>query len=214
VIISNLTVETARRHWNWWGSAELCKLVLKKRTPASRLGAIRDVLVANVIARVRGTSTISGHAERPIENLRLSNVDITMLPEDAADKRATHALVLDGVRGVKLRDLSVRWAEEGAEPKWGSALVLRKVSDFDVDGFDGRQGLRSANAPPILIEDAEQGAIRNALATVGARKLVHVAGRTARAIDVSGSRVPADAAVITYERPDLRRTVRVRGEER
>jgi hypothetical protein len=26
--------------------------------------------------------------------------------------------------------------------------------------------------------------------------------------------VPADAAVITYERPDLRRTVGVRGEER
>jgi hypothetical protein len=214
VVVTNLTVETARRHWNWWGSAELCKLVLKKRTPASRLGAIRDVMVSNVIGTVRGTSTITGHAERPIENLRLSNVDLTMLPEDAKDKRATHAVVLDRVRGLRLRDLSVRWAEEGAEPKWGSALVLRRVTDFDVDGFEGRQGLRTSGAAPILLDDAANGVIRNARATEGSRRLVHVSGATAGAIDVSASRVPAGAGVVTYETPDLRRAVRVRESER
>ena len=100
VVVSNLTVETGRRHWNWWGSAEMCKLVLKRRTPASRLGAIRDIVVDNVIAHPRGTSTIVGHAERLIENIRLSNIDITMLPENAADKRATHGLYLEHVRGA------------------------------------------------------------------------------------------------------------------
>jgi hypothetical protein len=209
VIVSNLTVETSRRHWNWWGSAELCKLVLKKRTPASRLGAIRDIVVANVIARVRGTSTIVGHAERPIENIRFSNLDITMLPENAVDKRASHALVLEGVSGVQLRDLSVRWTDEGAEPKWQSALALRNVTDFEIDGFRGRQGLRRAEAPAILLEDAQQGQIRNSAATEGGRRLVHVGGTSTSDITISGGRVPAGGTVVTYDGA-ARRAVRVR----
>ena len=36
----NVTFETNRRHWNWWGSAELMKVVLKKRTAQSRLGFV------------------------------------------------------------------------------------------------------------------------------------------------------------------------------
>ncbi|RPI49359.1 MAG: hypothetical protein EHM55_23910, partial [Acidobacteria bacterium] len=210
VIVSNLTVETARRHWNWWGSAELCKLVLKKRTPASKLGAIRDITLANVIARVRGTSTIVGHPERPIENVRLSNINLTMLPENAPDKRADDALFIESARGVQVRDLSVRWAEEETEPKWRSALVLRKVSDFDVDGFKGRQGLPSSNAAPILVEDVDRGVIRNSEATEGSRRLVHVGGVAARDVTVSGSRVPSGAVVATFERSDLGRRVRVR----
>jgi hypothetical protein len=210
VIVSNLTVETARRHWNWWGSAELCKLVLKKRTPASKLGAIRDITLANVIARVRGTSTIVGHLERSIENLRLSNISLTMLPENAPDKRADDALYIESARGVQVRDLSVRWAEKETEPKWRSALVLRKVSDFDIDGFKGRQGLASSTAAPILVEDVDRGVIRNSEATEGSRRLVHVGGVAARDITVSGSRVPSGAAVATFERSELGRGVRVR----
>ena len=206
----NVTFELNRRHWNWWGSAELCKLVLKKRSPASTLGAIRDITLTNVIARVRGTSTIVGHPERPIENVRLSDISLTMLPENAPDKRADDALYIESARGVRVRDLSVRWGEEEAEPKWRSALVLRKVSDFDVDGFKGRQGLPSSNAPPILVEDVDRGVIRNSEATEGSRRLVHVGGVAARDVTVRDSRVPSGAVVATFERSDLRRRVRVR----
>jgi polygalacturonase len=41
----NVTFDTNRRHWNWWGSAEVMKFVLKKRTPQSRLGRIRDITI-------------------------------------------------------------------------------------------------------------------------------------------------------------------------
>jgi hypothetical protein len=210
VIVSNLTVETSRRHWNWWGSAEFCKLVLKKRTPESKLGAIRDIAVDNVIARVRGTSTIVGHPERPIENIRLSNIDLTMLPENAPDKRAEDALFIESARGVRVRDISVRWREDETEAKWRSALVLRQVSDFDIDGFKGRQGLASSNAAPIFVEDVDRGVIRNSEATDGSRRLVHVGGVAARDITVSGSRVPTGAVVATFERSELGRGVRVR----
>ncbi len=135
VVFSNLTIELNRRHWNWWGSAEMCKFVLKKRTPDSRLGAIRDIVVDNVLAHARGTSTIAGHPDRPLENLRMSRVQMFMHPEDARDKRATHAMKIEGVRGLAIRDLAVRWAEDPVEERWQSALVLKNVSDFEIESF-------------------------------------------------------------------------------
>ena len=133
-----------------------------------------------------------------------------MLPENAPDKRADDALFIESAMGLRVRDLSVRWSEEETEPKWRSALVLRKVSDFDVDGFKGRQGLPSSNAAPILVEDVDRGVIRNSEAAAGSRRLVHVGGVAARDVTVSGSRVPSGAAAATFERSDLGRRVRVR----
>ena len=209
VIVSNLTIETSRRHWNWWGSAEMCKFILKKRTPESRLGVIRDVVVDNVVAHPRGTSTISGHAERPLENIRLSNIDITMLPENAVDKRATDAIRLEHVRGARIRDLSVRWSGDAAEPKWQSALVVRRVSEFEIDGFVGRQGIRDASHPALLVDACEQGTIRNARATDGCRRLVHVQGLATRDIAVSGCQVAGDTSAVSFEPPAVERAVRV-----
>ena len=191
------------------GGAPSCKLVLKNGPRHRSSGAIGTSL-ANVIARVRGTSTIVGHPERPIENVRLSNITLTMLPENAPDKRADDALFIESARGVRVRDLSVRWDEQETEPKWRSALVLRRVSDFDVDGFKGRQGLPSSDAAPIVVEEVKRGVIRNGEATEGSRRLVHVGGVAARDVTVSGSRVPSGAVVATFERSDLRRGVRVR----
>jgi polygalacturonase len=38
VVVSNVTMELNRRHWNWWGSAERFKIVLKKREPRREPG--------------------------------------------------------------------------------------------------------------------------------------------------------------------------------
>ena len=209
VIYSNLTIETSRRHWNWWGSAEMCKFVLKKRTPASRLGAIRDIVIDNVTAHARGTSTVAGHPERSIERIRISNVNLEMLPENAPDKRATHALSLEHVRDLRIRDLSVRWSEEGAEPKWQSALAMRRVSDFGIDGFAGRQGLPAAKTPAIVLDDCVRGTILNARGTEGCQRLIHVEGEQTRDITVKDSRASQGGSVVTFGRDALRRAVRV-----
>jgi hypothetical protein len=209
VIYRGLTIETSRRHWNWWGSAELCKLVLKKRTPASRLGAIRDVAVADVIARVRGTSTIIGHPERAIENVRFTGVSLSMTAENAVDKRATSALRCEHVRGLRLRDLSVGWSDGEVEPKWSSAVVLRCVSDFVVDGFSGRQGLAESDVPAILLDEAADGSIAGARAGVGCRRLVHIQGDATRAITIRDCVVPDGGVAVTYAVPGLQDRVRI-----
>jgi hypothetical protein len=207
VIVSHLTVETSRRHWNWWGRAEFCKLVLKRRTPASPLGAIRDVAIDNVIAHVRGTSTIAGDAERPLENVRLSNVQLFMEPEDAADKRASDALRITNVTGLEVRHLSVRWDTDAPEPKWGSALVLRRVSDYLVDDFSGRQGRSVSDFPAIVLEDTTDGTIRDSRATAGGRTLIRVEGEATADLRVRGNRVPTGGAAVSFSDNRLRARV-------
>ena len=69
VRFQNVTFETSRRHWNWWGSAEVMKFVLKKRTPESRLGRIEHVTIDGAQGTARGTSLVAGHAERLLEDI-------------------------------------------------------------------------------------------------------------------------------------------------
>lgn len=208
VIISNLTIETNRRHWNWWGDSEMCKFVLKKRRDDSRLGKIRNVVIDNIVAHVRGTSTITGHADQPLENIRLSNVQIFMNPEDAKDKRSSHALKIEGVQGLRIRDLSVSWTEDETEEKWASALVLKDVSDFDIACFSGRQGLKASATPAILMENTSEGILRDSKAVAGTGTFLHVAGDSTRDIVLRGNLLSKAKADVTFESKSLRNAVK------
>ena len=118
VVFSNLVMDLNRRHYNWWGNAEAFQFIVWQETADSPLGVIRDVTVDQIISRSRGTSALLGPADqRRLENISISNVRTAMLPENTADKRATHALRVEGVRGLKVRDFSVSWDEQKPEPK-------------------------------------------------------------------------------------------------
>lgn len=207
IIFSNLTIETNRRHWNWWGSAEMCKFVLKKRSPSSRLGVIKNIVIENIIAHPRGTSTITGHPEQPLENIRISNVQMFMNPEDAKDKRATHALKIEGVRTLRVRDLSVNWTEDPTEAQWQSALVLKQVSDFKIESFSGRQGLKQSDTPAILLENVEEGIIRDSDATEGCATFIHIQGESSRDIILRNNSTKKSKKDITFASEDLRKVV-------
>jgi hypothetical protein len=147
---SNITFELNRKHWNWWGSAEVFKFVLKKRTPESKLGRIEHITVDGAQGTARGTSLIQGHPDQPIEHVTLSNLNIRMLAENTPDKRATHAIRIDSANSITLRNVEVEWAEDQTEPKWGSALALHKVTDLDITGFKGRAAHRTG---PVILRD-------------------------------------------------------------
>jgi hypothetical protein len=207
IIINNLTIETSRRHWNWWGSAELCKIVLKKREESSRLGKIRDIVITNILSHTRGTSTIKGHQDRPLENIRMSNVQIFMDPEDATDKRATHAMVIENVRELDIRDLSVRWAGDQTEKNWQSALVLKNVSGFDVWSFSGRQGLINSSYPAIRLENVSEGQISDSRATAGCGAFIHFAGEKTRQVALRNNNTKKAVTDISYENEQVKRAV-------
>jgi hypothetical protein len=121
----NVTFETNRRHWNWWGSAEVMKFVLKKRTSQSRLGHIRDITIEGAQGTARGTSLVAGHSERKLENIAISNLRVKMLPEDRPDKRATYALIFQGVDGLTLRGVEVDWDRISQSPNGASTGAPR-----------------------------------------------------------------------------------------
>jgi hypothetical protein len=199
IIFSNLTIETNRRAWFWWGDAEMCKFILKKRTDTSVLGIIKDIVIENVVAHVRGTSTITGHAGQPLQNISISNVQVFMIAEDAKDKRSSHALQINGVEGLKIRDVSVKWAAE-AEPKWQSALVLRNVSDFVVDSFTGRQGLNNGTDAAIVLDGVTDGVIRNSKALEGTNTFVHVKGNPENFVSFKDNETRKARKAVSFEK--------------
>lgn len=209
VIFSNLTIETNRRHWNWWGSAEMCKFILRKRTDSSKLGAIKDIVVENIIARVRGTSTVIGHVNRSLENIRFLNVQIFMNPEDAKDKRATHALQTEHINGLQFHNVSINWSEE-VEEKWQCALTLKNVSDFVIDSFAGRQGLIESKEPAILLDNCTEGIIRESRATEGTNIFVHVQGNANNEIILQDNNTGKAREAITFDKEELRKAVELK----
>ncbi len=152
----NVTFDTQRRHWNWWGSAELMKIVLKKRTPQSPLGHIENITIDGAQGTVRGTSLVAGHTERPLENLTLANLRVKMLAENQPDKRATHAFIFQDIRHLTLRGVEVAWDMENPEPKWGSALVLRGISGLVLQDFSGQAAPRDGSIPSIQKENVTE----------------------------------------------------------
>lgn len=208
VIISNLTIETNRRHWNWWGDAEMCKFILHKRKPTSKLGVIRDIVIDNIIAHTSGTSTITGHTEQPVENIRMSNVQIFMNPENKKDKRATHALRIENVHGLKIRDLTIHWSEE-AEDQWKSAISLKKVTDFDIDSFSGRQGLKNSEEPAILMDDVSDGIIRDSSAAVDTNIFIRLSGKESKDISLRNNDTKKAKRRIVFSDEELKKEVEV-----
>jgi hypothetical protein len=156
VRFQNVTFELNRRHWNWWGSAEVFKFVLKKRTAESRLGRIEDIVIDGAQGTARGTSLIAGHAERPLKNVTIKGLSVRMLAENKPDKRVSHAMVIERVQNLKLDDIEVAWDGQDPEPGWGSALVLRDIEGLAMYGFHGQAGSRDAAVPAILKERVKE----------------------------------------------------------
>lgn len=148
----NVTFELNRRHWNWWGSAEVFKFVLKKRSPESVLGRIENISIEGAIGTARGTARVAGHADRPLKNITIDGLRVRMLPENAPDKRATHAMVVERVDGLVLRDIDIEWDNQSPEPAWGSALALRDIDRLRMEGVHGRAGSATAGVPAIQKE--------------------------------------------------------------
>jgi hypothetical protein len=210
IVFSNLTIETNRRHWNWWGSAEMCKFVLKKREEDSKLGRIKDIIIDNIICTSRGTSTIKGNADQPLENFRISNIQMNMLPEDAKDKRTKNALEIENVKGLHVADLTIDWDEELVEEKWQSALVIKRVSDFELVSFKGRQGLKNRNNPAIVMEDTSDGLIRDSKAIEGCGTFIHFKGIDTREIEVRNNNLKKSEKGISFENEGLKKAVEIK----
>lgn len=183
VSFSNITIETNRKDWFWWGNGDPIWLVLLKRNEDSKLGAIKDVVFDNIIARGQGTSKIEGY--RPTEeypegkhlkNISLRNVRLYMEAEDRIDKRATHAFEAHHVKNLHLENMLIDWGTNETEPMWQSAMNLFNVNNLRLRGFNGRQGLLESDDPVIRMHNIQNATIEDLEAFEGSNILLNISG--------------------------------------
>lgn len=157
---SNIMVECSRRHFNWWGNADPIWLVVLKRRPDSRVGSIRNITFNNIIAHGMGTSKIEGFEDKPLENIRMNNVQFFMHPENYIDKRADDAFRAVNVNDLWLTDVSVKWDTTSVEPMWRNAFTFEKVNILVLDKLSGEEAptakgsfIELRNTDNVLIEN-------------------------------------------------------------
>jgi len=201
VVLSNVTIQCRRHAWFWWGDGDPIHFNIKRRsevdgTPRPNeppAGAIRNVLIQNVVAHGEGTSLINGHPDSWLDGVTLDNIRLFISHDPRAlyDK-AVDAMRIQWARHLRLRNVEVAW-EQPASPAWRSALWLEDTQDVDLDGFRGRAA--APEAPVVAFTGVDGAAIRNSSAAPGTRVFLQVEGARSRGIrlfgnDLTGARVP------------------------
>lgn len=148
VSFSDIMLETNRKHFNWWGNGDPIWLVVKKRTPDSRIGRIDQVSFTNISGVGQGTSILEGYsAEHPLGCIRFNHVDLRIEPESTPDKRAVHAFKACFVEEMSLHDVLFSWQGKRKEPNWGKLYRFENIKYLKlhvVSGNDPETGTESS----------------------------------------------------------------------
>jgi hypothetical protein len=127
--------------------------------------------------------------------------------ENAKDKRATDAIRLENVNGLQLRDVSVEWNENDAEPAWQSALVLKNIQDFTVDTFLGRHGVREKDVPSIVVDNCVDGILTNSSAAEGTTTFIHIKGEATKDLALRFNRTSKAKKAVGFENDGVKKGV-------
>jgi hypothetical protein len=174
VVFSNITIETNRKNFFWWGNGDAIWVVLLKRTPESRLGSIKNVVFQNIIAHSQGTSKIEGFKGKPLENIKLYNVQFYMGQESTLDKRATDVLFAHDVNGLQMNNCQAVWDTGKTEPKWNVPFHFKNVSSLQLNKLSGKQPFKKGCM--ILCEDVHDALITQCLPQSGTDAFLNLSG--------------------------------------
>jgi hypothetical protein len=189
VVMSNITIDTRRFDWFWWGDGDPIHFNIKRRSevdgtkranePAA--GKIRNVSIQNVIAHGRGASVINGHPDSWLEDVRFSNVKLYVSRDPEAPYEDTRvALKVQRARHIALKDVELRWEAPHSE-KWRSGLAMEDVTDAMLEGVQVAAAPGSREAA-LALENAVDVTIRNSRAAT-----VHIAGARSKSIRLVGT---------------------------
>lgn len=182
VIVSNVTVECRPFDWFWWGDAdpihfnmirrsEIDPNIDKAKEPA--IGAMRNIVLRNVIARGGGRCRIHGSRDARIENVLLENVQLqlTNAPDSPLDKSGD-ALTIDFARDIRLRDVTIGWATPHAGD-WRSALRVENADGILLDGVRASPSPHAPDAPAISLHGVTDVTVRHCKTLAGTRTFLH-----------------------------------------
>jgi hypothetical protein len=169
VIISNCTIDCRRFDWFWWGDGDPFYFMSRRRyselhpelkhedPPA---GAIRNVLIKDVIAHGKGRCLLRGHPEQWLEGIRFDDVRLFLSPDPKADyNKEGSGLTFRYARDVELHHVEVI-LENPSTPKWKSALAFEDAADILIEGFRGRLP-KGSREPAISLKNVKGAVVRN-----------------------------------------------------
>ncbi len=199
VVISNISIETRRFDWFWWGDGDPIHFNIKRRSEvdgtkrdhAPPAGKIRNVSISNVIAHGAGTSAINGHPDSWLENIHLNNVQLFVSHDPAAPYENTRtAIALRQARNFSIKDSQIRW-EQPHSATWRSGLTAEDVEDFRLDTVDVETAPAST-APVVELTNANNVTLQSLRA-----KTIHLVGKGTREVRVlqTDSTISADSDV-------------------
>jgi hypothetical protein len=162
VVLSNLTIETRRFDWFWWGDGDPFHFNIKRRSevdgtkrahePAA--GKIRNVIIQNVIAHGTGASVINGHPTSWLEGVRLDNIKLFVSSDAAAPyERTATALTVRQARGLRMNNVEINW-EKPYSSTWRNGLTLDQIKDAILDQVEVHRAPGS-QSPRIVSTDAQ-----------------------------------------------------------
>lgn len=155
--ISNVTFRDIRfvsRYYSdpWWGRGEAISFTAIPRTPTTKLGALRDVLVENVSGRAENSIRVNGTPQSRIADVRFKNVSVkfarwTKYAGGVYDNRPTKMLApiethaADGfnlrfVNGVTLENCSAKWGR-GRPADFQNAVAVEDARAVRIEKFKG-----------------------------------------------------------------------------
>jgi len=201
VVLSNLTIQCRRHDWFWWGDGDPIHFNVKRRSEVDGVaraneppaGAIRNVIIQNVVAHGMGSSLIHGHPDSWLDNVSLGNIQLFVSndPESPLQK-TVDAMQIRYARNLRLKDVTVVW-DKPASQKWQTALRVEDAQDIELDGFRGRPA--SASAPAVAFANVDRATMRRSSAAPGTAVFLDVTGPRSRAIrlvddDLSAAQQP------------------------
>ncbi len=191
VVLSNLTIETHRFPWFWWGEGDPIFFSIRRRSEVEGkppkpgeppAGSIRDVIIRNVIAHGQGECFIMGHPDSWLDHVSLENVQIYLAADpSAAYDKAVHAMQFRYARNLTVKDVDVIW-DKLQSKKAECALYFQDMQDLTVENFAGGPARPDTGSPAIVLDQVDGARIFDSKAAPGTQVFVKVTGSKSRGI--------------------------------
>ncbi len=149
VLFANITVETGFQPHKWWGAAEPIHISHFPRTPATKLGHVRNIRFSNILCHSENGIFLMGWTNSPLENIVLDNVRAEIaktsnVPGGFYDERPvgvfTNGIFERKLAGIYARDINgltlthteVAWGKP-SDKTYGKGLDEKNVKNLDLD---------------------------------------------------------------------------------
>jgi hypothetical protein len=184
VVLSNITIQTRRFDWFWWGDGDPIHFNIKRRSEVDGTkrekeppaGIIRNVSIRNVIAHGAGASVINGHPDSWLDGVHLDGVKLFVAHDPNAPYEDTRtALTLRYAKNTTLKDVDVLW-EQPTSPTWTTGLAVDEVTGLLLDSVH-IQPAPESSGPAITLQNVQNARIGNSSAPT-----LHVTGKYTRGI--------------------------------